>query len=120
MIKKADLSIERQVRVTFTNKANFRSVALTTDNTYIYMVASEFQTVFFKFDSSLNIYDSPVTGGPLGKRIFKGTSGKLNILGLYIYNNNLYYGLSGTWLATGSKDATVIMRSALDYDFTAY
>jgi hypothetical protein len=120
MVKKLDLSIERQVKISFTNKVNLRSVAITTDATNIYMVASEFQTFFFKFDANLNIYNSPDAGGPLGKRIFKGTTGKLNLLGAFIYKDSIFYGLGGTWLSSGTKDATVVMRSGLDYDFTKY
>lgn len=89
------------------------------------MVASEYQTVFFKFDSSFNIVNSP--DGLAGKRIFKGTTGKLNLLGAYInpyeatgFPPALYVMMGGFWLASGSKDAAVILKGSTDLDFSAY
>jgi len=58
--------------------------------------------------------------GLAGKRIFKGTTGRLNLLGAFIYDNSLYVGLGGTWLSTGSKDGTVIMKGTTDLDFSVY
>jgi hypothetical protein len=91
-------------------------VVVTTDVMNIYLIGSEYQTIFFKFDSSLKIVSTTELSGI---RIFKGTSGKLNLLGAYIYGTTMYFGLGGSWLI-GAKEGTVVMKSSLDYDFTKY
>jgi hypothetical protein len=66
---------------------NLRSVAVTTDPYgYIYLVASEYHMVFFKFDSNLAVAPASLENPTFtNRRLFKGTSGKLVLLGIFYF-----------------------------------
>lgn len=116
------MSHVRNVKITLPNSINIKSAAVSTDSSdNVYLTAVDETFLFFKFDYTLTVKQT------YHRRIFKGTysnplfNGHFNVIGSYVYGDNIFFGFSGQYTPQGSKTSALFMRAkTLDMNFDFY